>query len=246
MLLCVFVKQLPKEVNLTFDITAAADNDGVADSFESARDYANSYWEGATAELSATAVTLSRLFGAIASFEGSLGSDFWFARAVDILYQIKNPDPGVTTKRKGDLLEELMSALVNIEASELAVIEKNFRTREEEIDLVLSNSLTNPFWISIGSPLILVECKNWASKIGNQELRVFESKMRDRGAICKVGIFVSIAGFSSTFFRRLKQFQESGGVIFALDGEMLESVLLSRTRLTEWLRTDGLVRALGR
>ena len=103
-----------------------------------------------------------------------------------------------------------------------------------------------PFWIAQGSPLILIECKNWTAKIGVPELRVFESKIRDRGALCKIGVFVSMSGFTKPFLERLKSFQVAGGVIFAIDGVELGSLVTSKTRLTDWLRGDGIRRSLGK
>lgn len=132
-----------------------------------------------------------------------------------------------------------------MEGAGLTVIEKNFRTTEEEIDLLLSNNLREPFWASQGSPLMLIECKNWKKKVGVPELRVFESKLRDRGALCRIGIFVSLSGFAKTFLERLKTFQADGGIIFAVDGDDLAQIVNSKQKMTDWLRESGLKRALG-
>jgi hypothetical protein len=125
------------------------------------------------------------------------------------------------------------------------VVEKNLRTEEEEIDLVLSNGLSDPFWSTLTSPIIFVECKNWSKKAGVPELRVFESKMRDRAAICRIGIFVSRSGFTSTFMTRLKAIQADVGMIFAIDGIELAELVSSKRRITDWLREEGLRRSLG-
>jgi hypothetical protein len=101
------------------------------------------------------------------------------------------------------------------------------------------------FWVAHGSPLILVECKNWTEKPGMPELRIFESKIRDRGALCKIGIFVSVSGFTKTFLKRLKKFRSADGVIFAIDGADLEWIVTSKMRLTDWLREEGIRRSLG-
>jgi hypothetical protein len=118
-------------------------------------------------------------------------------------------------------------------------------TEEEEIDLLLTNGLTDPFWSSLTSPLILVECKNWKKAVGVPELRVFESKMRDRGALCRIGIFVALSGFTKPFLTRLKAIHVNGGVIFAINGENLSALVTSKRRLTSWLREEGLRRSLG-
>lgn len=79
---------------------------------------------------------------------------------------------------------------------------------------------------------MLIECKNTKDKVGVPDLRIFESKVRDRGALCKVGIFVSISGFADTFLERLKHFQAEGGVIFAVSGADLKQLVSSKTRLS--------------
>ena len=142
-------------------------------------------------------------------------------------------------------MEDLVDALLRTEEPELTVVEKNYRTAAEEIDILVSNGLSDPFWISLCSPLILIECKNWQDKVGVPELRVFESKITDRGALCRVGIFVSMSGFTKPFIQRLRLFQNTGGIIFAVEGVDLMEVVASKVTLTNWLRSEGIRRSLG-
>ena len=93
---------------------------------------------------------------------------------------------------------------------------------------------------------MFVECKNWSRPVGVPEIRIFESKMRDRGAICKIGIFVAMGGFTQTALDRLKVPQRDLGVIFAVTGEDLRDLVTRKIRLTSWLQTEGAVRALGK
>jgi len=176
-----------------------------------------------------------------------VGAEFWFARAADLLARLRALafDEEATTRARGDALESLVDALVHTEEPELQVLEKNFRTAEVEIDLAVTNGLKDPFWIALTSPLILIECKNWTKRVGVPELRIFESKMRDRGALCRIGVFVSISGFTKPFLDRLKAVQAGGGVIFAVDGEDLVRLIGEKRRLTDWLRDEGLRRSLG-
>ncbi|WP_405476945.1 restriction endonuclease [Streptomyces canus] len=244
MVLSVFLQHLPSDTPIVLDISeAAAERQGV-----DPHAYAAQYWEDSAESLSSTAQTLGRLFGVLSAFDSKLGRDFWFARAADILKRLNSlRDSGdeSSTKERGDALESLFDALMRTEEPELQVIEKNFRTTEEEIDILASNGLLDPFWLAHGSPLILVECKNWTSKPGVPELRIFESKVRDRGALCKIGIFVSTSGFTKTFLKRLKKFQSADGIIFAVDGADLDQIVTSKLRLTDWLRTSGIRRSLG-
>jgi hypothetical protein len=121
-----------------------------------------------------------------------------------------------------------------------------FKTREEEIDLLLANDLADPFWTGLSSPIIMVECKNWkeSNKPGVAELRVLESKMADRRSICKIGIFISMSGFSDTFMTRLKAIQSDGGMIFAVSGDDLFKIVTDKIKLSDWLKIDGLRQSL--
>jgi hypothetical protein len=248
MLLCVLLQHLSPTATVVLDLTDDAREEGVRTT-EEAGQYAANYWTWTSEGLASSARTIGRLFSVLASFDSMLGREFWFARA-SVLYArlLSLSDVGVdaTTKARGDALETLIEALLRTEEPELEVIERNFRTREEEIDVLVANGLEDPFWIAHGSPLVLIECKNTKDKVGVPDLRILESKIRDRGALCKVGIFVSMAGFADTFLERLKQFQAEGGVIFAVSGADLKQLISSKTRLSRWLRGPGVIRSLGK
>jgi len=241
------LKQLPPDTPIVLVLTEDAYESANVTTVEGGREYGETYWSESSEMLAGYAHTLGRLFGALAGFNSQLGREFWFARAADALAKLRAMTPAnSTTTERGGMLESLVEALIHTEAPELQVTEKNFRTREEEIDLLIANSLKDPFWAAQGSPLIVAECKNSSEKPGVPELRVFESKMTDRGAIVKIGIFISVHGFASTFLQRLKQIQRDGGLIFAVSGDDLEEIINQKIRLTDWLRTDGLTRALGK
>lgn len=248
MLICLLLRHLDSDTSVVFDLTDDADAHD-AHSVEEAKEYANSYWLNASTNLSNFAETLGHLFSVLASFDSRLGKQFWFARAADLMGQLEkvnDPASSVSTKARGDALEALVEAIMRIEEPQLQIIEKNFRTREEEIDLLLANSLSDPFWAGLDSPLIMVECKNWreSNRPGVGELRVLESKMGDRRSICKIGIFISVSGFSDTFMTRLKSIQSDGGMIFAVTGEDLSKIISEKVRLTDWLKVDGLRQSL--
>jgi Holliday junction resolvase-like predicted endonuclease len=248
LIVCVFLRSLPLDELIELDLSDDAADISMVSSEEDARAYAAQYWQDSSKALAGTAQSLARLFGVLSSFDGALSTEFWAARSADLLSQLLNLNADAsahTTKSRGDALESLVEALVRAEGAELTVIEKNFRTAEEEIDIVLSNSLADPFWVAQRSPLILVECKNWKESVGVSELRVLESKMRDRGALCRIGIFVSLSGFTKPFIEHLRRFQETGGIIFAVDGSDLAKMVEARERLTNWLKMTGLKRALG-
>jgi hypothetical protein len=247
LLVCIFLHQLPSDATVRLVLTEDAAQSGDVVDEETAREYTAGYWSRASDALASEARTLERLFAVLAGSTLDTGSEFWFARAADLLERMRvlNKTPDVTNHARGDVLESLIDALLRTEAPEVRVVEKNLRTEEEEIDLVLSNGLSDPFWSTLTSPIIFVECKNWSKKAGVPELRIFESKMRDRAAVCRIGIFVSRSGFTSPFMTRLKAIQADVGVIFAIDGVELAELVSSKRRITDWLREEGLRRSLG-
>ncbi|WP_329552925.1 restriction endonuclease [Streptomyces sp. NBC_00696] len=249
LIVCVLLWCLPPDAPMELDLSDDAADLSLAGTEEDARTYAAQYWHDSSKALAGTAQSLARLFGVLSSFDGELSGEYWATRAAELLHRLRelNENPDLyTTKLRGDALESLVEALLRAEGNGLTVVEKNFRTTEEEIDILVSNNLADPFWVAQGSPFMLIECKNWKDKVGVPELRVFESKLQDRNALCRIGIFVSLSGFKKTFLERLKHFQATGGIIFAIDGADLEQVVTSRQRLTDWLRQDGIRKALGR
>jgi Restriction endonuclease len=71
------------------------------------------------------------------------------------------------------------------------------RNEIEEIDLLVQNNSTDPFWQKV-SPYILVECKNWSAHVGTKELRDFSGKMDRRHAQCRLALFVAAGGFADS------------------------------------------------
>ncbi|MCW2983429.1 MAG: restriction endonuclease [Conexibacter sp.] len=246
LVVCVFLHALPDAATVEFVLTEDALDSGDVNDNDSAREYAAKYWSQSSETLAGEARVLERVFAVLAGSTAAAGREFWFARAADLQDRLETlrATPDVTTRARGDALESLVDALFRTEEPELQVVEKNLRSELEEIDLVVANNLRDPFWNSLSSPLILVECKNWSEKPGVPELRVFESKMKDRGALCRIGLFVSLSGFASTFLTRLKRVQEEGGIIFAMDGEDLETLISSKGRLSDWLREEGLRKSI--
>ena len=248
LLLCVLLQHLPSETAVSYELTEDAHESDVT-SEEGAKQYLNDYWLTSTQGLVSQAGVLGRLFGVLASFDSKLGREFWFARASDALSRLDSMSASKdehSTKARGDALETVFDAVLRTEEPELKVLRKNFRTAEEEIDVVLTNGLSHPFWAAYSSPFVFVECKNWSSPVGTAELRDLESKMQDRGAICKIGIFVSMSGFAKTGLERLKTIQRNDGIIFAVTGDDLRDLVTKKIRLTEWLQGEGAIRALGK
>jgi Holliday junction resolvase-like predicted endonuclease len=129
-----------------------------------------------------------------------------------------------TNKEKKETLENLAVFLFG-SIDRIRVIDKNVRTSAEEIDLILKNESTNPFWHQLGDPL-LVECKNWNKKIGTSEVIVFKDKLETQGL--KVGILVAINGLTGTKRKdailKIREYRQREFRIIVLTGEDIEDI----------------------
>jgi Holliday junction resolvase-like predicted endonuclease len=123
---------------------------------------------------------------------------------------------------KGSMLEELVAKILsNIEGFS---IQKRVRTETEEIDLVIRNQSEDITW-SKESPLILVECKNWSSKIGKNEYVLFREKLKNRNSRAKVGILVSWNGFAATINKEDLRNSKDEIVIICLDKNHIKKMI---------------------
>lgn len=246
MLVTVLLQHLPEDTSVCYVLTDGIDEFSMHD-VRATNSFVDQYWSHAGAQIATYARNLGVLFGTLADFDTRLGPQYWFGRASAALSQLDqlNQDrEASTSKARGDALERLVESLFNTEAPQLQVTEKNFSTREEEIDLVLRNNLPDPFWVSQHSPYIFVECKNWASPVGVAELRTFESKLDDRRGIVRIGIFVSSSGYYKTFVDRLKVIQTKNiGLVYAVTLADIRALINRRERLSDWLLGAGAMRA---
>ena len=104
-------------------------------------------------------------------------------------------------KRKGETLEILTSYLLG--SLEGIIIECcDQRTDCEEIDIVLWNNQTDNV-LRIWDAIILVECKNWQSKVGASDVDLFISKLRRRKL--QHGILVARNGVTGTLHKDAKE-----------------------------------------
>lgn len=99
-----------------------------------------------------------------------------------------------TTAERGRALEDLI-CYVFTQVPGISVPRRNemnaFQT--EEIDVALWNDGHVEGFFFLPN-IILVECKNWASKVGSAELSWFEAKLRSRGL--SFGILVAPQGIT--------------------------------------------------
>lgn len=238
----VIVKGLPDETNIELDLTDDARTMLDYEGCGSCEEYVAEYWESSTNTLANHGSLMSSLWGTLGAFGSKVGPEYSMARAAALLGQIQaDVSPAErSSNEKGKILEDLVEALVQAHSPEVAICEKNLKTSTGELDLLLSNGLKDPFWNSIGSPFIMVECKNWNKRVDVDEIRVLESKMREAAAVCRIGLFVSTSGFTRPFLEMSRSLTNTLGLIVTIDGSDLESMISSRTPIFDWIRANSL------
>lgn len=143
----------------------------------------------------------------------------------------------LTSYEKGQALEKFFATLME-STSDLPLIARNLYTDTQELDLVVKNEVQSPFWTSLGSPLIFIECKNWSSSVGAKEARIFESKLRDTGQFCKIGLFVALAGVTEPFLMHINALRRDNYAIAVITKQdIVKFIESSSANVTKWLET---------
>lgn len=225
---------MPPDAEVIFDVSSAVNG--------SPEEYAATFWDLAQAELADTARFYGSIFAGLAAATNDAARTALYGR-LDVMLGSAS-EPMLSNVDKGRRLEELVAALLDLPDSKLPVLEKRLKHADEELDLVLRNDLDEPFWKGFGSPVVLVECKNWSSRVDINELRILETKMRDRNRIASLGIFVSLAGFTQQFLVRARDLQGQGLTIFPVTGDDIHEIIHTRQTLPQWLSDKGIRRIL--
>jgi HEAT repeat protein len=132
-------------------------------------------------------------------------------------------------RQKGTVLEELLAA-VFASIPGFTVIERNYHTTTEEIDLVVRNASADPFWRGWGS-LILVEAKHWHSqRVGKNEYVQFYRKMENRGGHCMLGFLICTERFAETFEKEMLRDSKFPLRVAPIDGEDLQRLVEAQDR----------------
>jgi Holliday junction resolvase-like predicted endonuclease len=136
---------------------------------------------------------------------------------------------GGDARQKGKALEELLAA-VFASVPGFTVIERNYHTATEEIDLALRNASADPFWRGLGS-LILVEAKNWQSqRVGKNEYAQFYRKLENRGGHCILGFLICTERFAETFHQERLRDSKFPLRVAPIDGEDLRRLVEAEDR----------------
>jgi hypothetical protein len=135
---------------------------------------------------------------------------------------------------KGEALESLMAAAFSIRP-QLQVVERTYSTGDEEIDLVVKNNVSRPFWQGLGSPLLFVECKNWAAPVGAPEVRNFEVKLQNHAPLARVGILVAPGGFTNEVSNAIKRSSRDPYTLAQAKRADLEELANGGESVLDWL-----------
>jgi hypothetical protein len=104
LIVCVFLHALPADTRVELVRTEDARRTAEVPTRPEAVAYADDYWAIATDVLAQQARTLERLFAVLAGSGAARGTEFWFARAADLLGQLEvlKTTPGVSQRAHGD------------------------------------------------------------------------------------------------------------------------------------------------
>jgi CheY-like chemotaxis protein len=131
--------------------------------------------------------------------------------------------------RKGKLLEDLMVLLVKTIPG-FHQADARRRNDVEEIDVLIRNESTDPFWVNERTSYVLVECKNWTKPVGVGDLRSFVWKLARRYGRCRLGFFVAMGGFTSSFKDDLRAERRDDILVVLLEREALRALVVAKDR----------------
>lgn len=173
----------------------------------------------------------NRVFNILAEQKSNIQDLVAKTRCRDLISQL---NVARNNNEKGKVLEELMLFIFESKP-ELEVIERRFNNGDEEIDLILKNNLSKPFWVSLSSPLIFIECKNWIKPVGSKELRDFEIKLQNHRPLVRLGFFVAPGGFTSEFYNELRRTSRDYYTIVPINLNDIVSFINGIIIVSDWM-----------
>ena len=156
-----------------------------------------------------------------------------YARA-QVRNQLATLRQSTGAQAKGEALEALMAAAFSI-SPQLEVVQRNYSTNDEEIDLIVKNNVARPFWQGLGSPLCFVECKNWTAPVGAGEIRNFEVKLQNHAPLARVGILVAPGGFTAEAFTTVKRSSRDPYTLALVTRDDLDGLAHGGESVLDWL-----------
>lgn len=147
---------------------------------------------------------------------------------------------------KGARLEGVL-AFVFSQIPELSVTDSNYRNETEEIDLVLQvRDSGSGIGLLAEKPLLLVEAKNRKEKADQQVISVLMSKLETKRDSAKIGIVVSLSGFTADARNHELRYSAShqGRCVVMIDDMQLKALFVEDdlSRAFETLLREALIR----
>lgn len=177
-------------------------------------------------EIGALKLALQTRETAIALISGQKkkNTSSWGDFSFDELIQVV--ENAQSSHEKGLALEELVVRFFN-EIHDFTVNDIRVRTETEEIDIVLLNTSDDPRY-KRESALLLVECKNWSSKIGKNEFVIFKEKIENRRSRCTLGFLISWNGFTDTLTKEMLRGSREQVLVIPISGKDITSAIQKR------------------
>lgn len=135
---------------------------------------------------------------------------------------------------KGELFETFLASIFS-SGKGIEVISRRLNLRDQEIDIVLANNISQPFFQNYQSPHILVEAKYTSNPVGTSSIRDFRAKLEDHAHTCKIGLFFSLGGFSKEALSSLRR-SPTGPTIILINRSTIDAFLSDDLSLLDWLR----------
>ena len=236
------LEAVPKASRLTLDLGEDVAQRISAGYVKSPQEYAERFYKRACESVGADARLVGRFLSVLSPTPSSPARDYWRGRAEGAMTLLSTR--GKTSKETGDRLEELVCSLMKMCEPDLEITERNLRKEDEELDVVVANHIKDPFWVSLQSALLFIECKNWSSPVGAGELRVFFEKVRERRSLCRVGFLIAPKGFAKSLKGLLRPRQSEGLTIFLLTMDDLRELVEGQLLFSEWVPKIGVQKLL--
>jgi hypothetical protein len=143
------------------------------------------------------------------------------------------PRGGASADERGRGLEQFAVELLG---QHFGVVDVRSRHQVGEVDIVCGNPHSDPFWSHLSGD-IWVECKNTTAKATIEQVNTFIGKLV--GSRCKVGLVLSVSGFTKDAMDRIKNLASNPGVplVAPVSGRDIDLLLEHRTELQRFFKT---------
>lgn len=132
-----------------------------------------------------------------------------------------------TKNARGSRLEALL-AFIFSQTNDLRVVERNFRTMTQEIDLVLQiDNFSERVWQTPGKPLMLVEAKNTKDKSTQAIVSLLGSKLQSQHQRVQFGFVCSVAGFTRDAQIETVRYSQSDVTIVLIGSDEIQALIES-------------------